>query len=148
MASIHQQIYQSDNYESINFDKLVPMLINNIKKLHLEKMNNIDIKFNVNNFTLDVNKAIPCALILNEIICNSIKHAFTNIKEPQISINLFSNKNQYVIEIGDNGIGVSDDWNIQKNGNLGLELITSLASQLSGKILTKNLDGLKYEIIF
>lgn len=146
MSLIHEKLYRSKNFSDLNFKFYVDELINEIKTSYplLDK----DIKINVvsEDILLDLSTAIPCGLILNELITNSYKHAFVNKKSGEINILVSTNNNQVEIIVSDNGIGfnaVADDSN-----SLGLILVESLIEQLEGKAAFIFDDGTKFILTF
>lgn len=145
MSLIHQNLYQTENFTSINFQDYLEDLISNVK--HTFNESNVDyvIKTNQNSFDLDT--AIPLGLIINELVCNALKHAFpSNLKgKIEIEINKMSD-NTYELQIGDNGVGVSNEELNTKS--IGLELVSLLVMQLKGKIQKLDKIGTNYKIIF
>jgi two-component sensor histidine kinase len=145
MSLIHQNLYQTENFANINFQDYLEHLITNIK--HTFNENNIDyvIKTNQNNFDLDT--AIPLGLIINELVCNALKHAFPSNLKGRIEIEINKTADcTYELQIGDNGVGVlSSD---QNSKSIGLELVSLLVMQLKGKIQKLDKTGTNYKIIF
>jgi two-component sensor histidine kinase len=144
MALIHQNLYLSDDFLNINFQSYLEILIDNIKKTFNENKVAIAINSNGNTFGLDT--AIPLGLIINEIVCNALKHAFPEDRIGKIQIEIQKKEeNTFELHIGDNGIGNSK---VAKNNSIGLELVTLLVMQLRGKINTINQIGTNYCIEF
>lgn len=145
MSLIHQNLYQTENFANINFQEYLEHLLANIKQTFNE--NNIDyvIKTNQNSFDLDT--AIPLGLIINELVCNALKHAFPSNLKGRIEIEI--NKiidNTYELKIGDNGVGVTSETH--NSNSIGLELVSLLVMQLKGKIQKLDTTGTNYKIIF
>jgi two-component sensor histidine kinase len=145
MSLIHQNLYQTENFANINFQEYLEHLLANIKQTFNE--NNIDyvIKTNQNSFDLDT--AIPLGLIINELVCNALKHAFPSNLKGRIEIEI--NKiidNTYELKIGDNGVGVTSEKH--NSNSIGLELVSLLVMQLKGKIQKLDTTGTNYKIIF
>jgi two-component sensor histidine kinase len=96
---------------------------------------------------LDLSNAIPCGLILNELITNSFKYASSDTKTLIIDIKLRNQNNSVELEVRDNGKGLPDNW-IQSNISLGMELINSLTEQIDGVHVFKNDNGLVFNLKF
>jgi two-component sensor histidine kinase len=102
----------------------------------------------INDIYLDVNTAIPLGLIVNEIISNSIKHAFPQQQSGEIKIKMFIENGSNILEISDNGIGIPDDFNIENTSTLGMQLINSLKSQINSQLEVFNQGGTYFKIVF
>ncbi len=146
MAIVHQKLYESQNLSHLNlkeyFHNLMTLLQNSYAADH--------IKFSIKGDDVKVliDTAIPCGLILNELITNSIKHAFPDNRSGEIMVNLhLTHKNELVIEIADNGVGFPPGFNIKKDIQLGLESVIILVEhQLQGKISFLSHNGLLCKI--
>lgn len=149
ISLIHENLYQSDLIENINFKIYLENLIQSILNVHEDNLK--DIKIIINDFDIEFNieTAIPLGLIINEILINAFKHAFVKCQSKsnliQISIEKL-NDLDYELKIFDNGIGF-DDSKVSKT-SIGLELVSLLILQLKGKINRINDDGTLYFIKF
>ena len=111
-------------------------------------MSTVKLKINADNIFLDINNAIPCGLMINELLTNAIKHAFPNGRLGEISIDFHKKNDKYILTLQDNGIGLPDDLNLEKTKSLGLRLINSLVSQLNGKLEVTLNNGTSFKITF
>lgn len=146
MAIVHQKMYQSKSKSDIELDDYISELTDEIKNsLNFKKAINV-IK-QVDKIKLNISVAIPIGLILNELITNSIKHAFDNTEKPEIKIKVELNNKTIKLEYSDNGKGV-ENINEIKSETLGLILIDSLSGQIDGKYEFKNSNGLKFQLQF
>lgn len=127
MALIHEKLYQSKSLSQIDFGLYVKELVENIMEVSLPR-ENIDVSLEFDSFSLNVNQAVPCALILNEIISNSFEHAFTDQKEGYVQIQLKETDQTIRVCIGDNGKGLPLDYN--KKESMGFTIIDTLIKQL------------------
>lgn len=144
MSLIHQNLYLSDNFSQIDFQTYLENLVANIKNTFNENKVAISIDTHGNSFDLDT--AIPLGLIINEIVCNALKHAFPEDMEGRIQIAIQKKEsNLFELVIGDNGIGTTVS---QKENSIGLELVSLLVMQLRGKIEKINQLGTNYKIQF
>ncbi len=109
----------------------------------------ITLKINVNDIFLDIDTAVPCGLILNELVSNALKHAFTEGAKDEIRIDFHSDTdNQLTLTVSDNGVGLPQDLDFRKAESLGLRLVVMLTEQLDGTIELDRSDGTKFEITF
>ena len=148
MSLIHQNLYQSDNLEKVNFHDYLLELIESIKNC-LNDSKKIEFNVNVQSISFDIQTAIPLGLIINELVCNSIKYAFPNEAYGKINIQItyIKSDEKYILVYNDDGIGMDINVN-NKPKSIGLKLIKLLTEQLNGTIKTNSLNGLEYEIIF
>ena len=98
----------------------------------------VDIEYDVEDVRLAINQALPCALMINEMISNSFKHAFTNAEEGKIRVSFRELENLITLKVQDNGDGLPEDFDIVNSGSLGLTLVNTLASQLDADIEYQN----------
>jgi len=149
MALVHEKLYQSDDLKNINVNDLIHSLSNDFQEMiyHLEK--NISINYYVENIYLGVDIAIPCALIINELILNSIKYAFDELKVGEISVTMRALANGSIdLIIKDTGKGLPEDFDLEKSSHLGLNLVKALASQLKGTLTYEINNGTSWHINF
>ena len=144
ISLIHQNLYLSDNFAHIDFQTYLETLVSNIKNTFNE--NKVAIAIDTHGNTFDLDTAIPLGLIINEIVCNALKHAFPEDMEGQIQIAIQKkDSNLFELVIGDNGIGTTAT---KKSNSIGLELVSLLVMQLRGKIEKINQIGTHYSIQF
>jgi PAS domain S-box-containing protein len=149
MSLIHEQLYQSKNLTKIDFEKYIEDLTINLLYLYSGNPNDISIKINVKNVYMSIGKAIPCGLIINELVSNSLKHAFPDGKQGEILINLIlEHDNNYLLIVKDNGIGLPEKYKLQKFSTLGLQLVDMLAQQLKGHVEIEGNHGTTFKITF
>jgi two-component sensor histidine kinase len=101
---------------------------------------------NVKRIFFDINTAIPVGMLANEIISNSLKHGFPGGRKGEIYIDLQSTKDNYILKIGDNGIGFTEKFDISHSKSFGMELITTLANQLNASLKCDKNNGVHYTI--
>lgn len=144
MALVHKRIYQTNNISSINLKdyarELLDELING-----MGGEDSLELDFQSENIDIDLNKAIPCGLIINELVTNSFKYAKTPGKKLKLSVRIKSKEEQIYINIQDNGPGINEE---KKTESLGMLLIESLSEQISGAYTFENKDGLLFRLCF
>ncbi|MBD2245360.1 hypothetical protein H6G26_17670 [Nostoc sp. FACHB-888] len=149
MALIHEKLYQSQDLARINFADYIQDLVTNLFYSYNVNSSAITLKMNVEEVFLAIDAAIPCGLIINELISNSLKYAFPEKQPGEICIDFFSiEANSFTLTIGDNGVGFAQDFDFQATESLGLRLVKGLTHQLQGNIDFTINNGVKYKIIF
>ncbi|MFE1746850.1 CBS domain-containing protein [Coleofasciculus sp. H7-2] len=150
MALIHEKLYQSKDLSRIDFAEYIRDLTGNLLRSYKASSQAITLKTTVNDITLNIDTAIPCGLIINELMSNSLKHAFpTPSKDNKICINIYSSSNnQFILSVSDNGIGFPKDLDFRNTESLGLELVCTLTEQLDGTIELDSSKGTSFNITF
>ena len=132
MELVHRKLYESNNLSLIHMKSYINTLVNEISKTY-KNTKKVKVILNIDNIFLDIEKTIPCALILNEIITNAFKYAFISNPNPKLTITMREDNSSYFLEIKDNGKGISNDINIYQTKTLGLKLINNISKlQLAG----------------
>lgn len=136
MALIHSQLYESERFDRINMGNYVQELVDSLSSIFLDSGLAITPVIEHSNVYLSINQAIPCALVLNELIYNAFKHAFKNRKKGKIEISLKTEEpNKIILKVKDNGSGIPEEIDIFKTDSLGLKLMrNTVQDQLLGKI--------------
>ncbi len=150
MAYIHESLYQNKTFSSINFNDYLSQLTNNIIHSYSVSPEKITLLVNCERTILNLDVSIPLGLIINELVTNSIKHAFPSTSKGIIAINL-KTENKYVfLTVEDNGLGLNADFNPEQSGSLGLQLVYTLVEQIGGKISFESFKphGTKVNISF
>lgn len=149
MAIIHENLYQTTNFSSINFKNYSRELVRNlISSYQFNKELEVDLIEKVELVELNLDQAIPCGLIINEIITNSMKYAFLNRKKGKIYLELKEKNTNITLVVGDDGVGLPKEFNIKEAETLGLQLVMTLVEQLDGNIKIETGKGIKYFITF
>ncbi len=148
MAFIHESLYQTNDLSKINFSEYVVTLSKNLVHSYRILSNSVVLNLDINKMTLSLDLSIPCGLIINELVSNALKYAFTSNKKGVITIKISCVKNTVTLIIGDNGIGLPNNVDYKKTDSLGLQLVITLVEQINGTIELDNEKGAKYKIVF
>jgi PAS domain S-box-containing protein len=148
MAFIHESLYQTKNFESVNFSEYITTLSKNLVHTYAINAKNIKLVLTLDELQLNIDLSIPCGLVINEIISNSLKYAFPNNRDGIIFVTLKKINNLVHIEVGDNGIGIPDEIDIKQTKTLGLQLVDTLIEQINGKLVINRVKGTKFSIEF
>ena len=147
MAMVHEMLYKTGDFKNVNYKTYSNTLIQNLVESRSHKLN---VKLDVSDIFLNINTSIPLGLIINEIVMNSIKHGFKKSNEGTISLRIKNlSSSSYIMEIGDNGSGVTNELKDLPRTSLGLSLIDILIDQLNGSIkMDTSKKGINYIINF
>lgn len=140
MALVHEMLYKSENLAYIDYRRYINDLLQAIMSMHYTDEKKIHLETGVEKFSLTIAQAIPCSLLINEILVNSFKHAFTNQKEGTITVTAFERNDIVTMYIKDDGKGVSKK-EFFKSRSLGATLIKTLTEQLEGTFDILENDG-------
>jgi len=150
MSLVHEKLYQSRDFTKIDFNVYISDLVKSLFHSYGAVSNCIVPNINVSNVSLGIDSAIPCGLIINELVTNSLKYAFPDNRKGEIKIFLRNEgENDIVMNIKDNGIGIPDGIDFDKSDSLGLHLVKILAeNQLQGEIHLDRSNGTDFTIKF
>jgi PAS domain S-box-containing protein len=148
MAIIHEKLYKSQSMSEIDFSDYITELVESLFYNHNVDESRIKLIKNMDKVYFNVDTAIPCGLIVNELITNCLKHAFPNDINGEVHIDLFKMEDKYVLNVKDNGVGFPDNIDYKNTDSLGLQLVTSLVNQIDGTIELSNGLGSNFKIIF
>lgn len=150
MALVHEKLYQSEDLSNISLQSYLFDLINYLKTSYNNERNDISLILNIMDTPVSIETAIPCGIIVNELITNSLKHAFDNKKHGKIEVNVnFTAEDEIVLLISDNGVGLSEDFNFENTSSLGMFLVKNLVKkQLHGTINLNRDCGTEFLIKF
>ncbi len=144
MALVHHKLYLDENLTQINMLQYINELVSSILETNTKQQANL--KYDIQNINLEADIAIPLGLIINELLCNALKHAFEGVSVPEIEIELREENTQLILSIKDNGVGISKDIDPNKPGAFGLDLINMLVRQLKGKLKITNKNGTCFKL--
>jgi len=149
MALIHEKLYHSKDLARINFAEYIRDLVKNLFSAYPVNSDAITLKLNLENVCLGIDAAIPCGLIVNELISNSLKHAFPEGRSGEICVEIYLMADSKVaLFVSDNGIGLPEEFNLKDSKTLGLQLVDDLINQLEGNIELKRNEGVEFKLIF
>lgn len=133
MALIHEKLYQTESLSEIELDNYLEELVEAIHSTFTEYNEHVELKFELDKVKIDVDRVVPCGLLVNELVVNAFKHAFKKDEKGLLKIGLFKKNGDITLQVEDNGPGVPDDFTFQGKGNLGSMLVDTFAEQLNAK---------------
>jgi PAS domain S-box-containing protein len=147
MFTVHEMLYQSSSFNDLSFGDFVENIVRAIKDTFPERVNEIEFQFDVEPLQLNINQAVPCGLILNELITNAYKHAYPDT-EGIVNVSIKKQGDQVTMVVEDNGVGIPEKISISQPATLGLTLINNLLRQLYADLSINNEQGTKVEVKF
>lgn len=172
MAIIHEELYRSKNSETLDFSEYLQKLTSDLFHSYIVRKGDIRMELDIEEIFLGMDTAVPLGIIINELVSNSLKHAFPQGRKGEIRIKLcrveengenksISNStnnigakssvdksNQYSLVVSDNGLGFPEKLDFRNTGSLGLQLVNILVEQLEGTIELQNGAGTTFKILF
>ena len=149
MALIHENLYNNKSLANINFASYIKSLTNNIARTYISHQANVIFDYQIDEAYLPMDIAIPCGLIINELISNSFKYAFRDKSKGIISIHFQNIKDdEYKLTVSDNGVGIPAGLDITKTKSLGMKILHKLVQQIEGDLKSDFSNGTKFTIIF
>ncbi len=148
MALIHERLYQSDNFKSIDFGEYIVKLSNDLFHTYNCDASHVKFDIEVENIMVDVDTAIPLGLIVNELLSNSLKHGFPDAKSGDIKIKFHRYHDKLQLIVKDDGIGLSGKIDYKNTDSLGLQLVNLLTGQIDGELEVNMNGGTEFIISF
>jgi PAS domain S-box-containing protein len=147
MSMVHKRLYQSNDFTNIDMKTLFDEISSALFKE--SDFDNIDLDIQANEIYLEMDAAIPCAMIVNELLSNSLKYAFKDGQSGKIDIHMeLMESDLYRIRVSDSGVGFPKDMNIENAETLGLQLVNVFVGQLNGEVKFSRKRGAAFEIVF
>ncbi len=150
MAMIHEKLYQAQDLASIGFEAYVGDLARSLIRMYAAESGNVSVKVEISDVALGLDTAIPCGLLVNELILNSLKHGFPQDRKGEITVALRPlEDDQLELTVSDNGIGMPEGLDFRNTESLGLHLVTLLAEgQLGGTVEVDRTNGTSFRVVF
>ena len=148
MAMIHEKLYKTNNFSEINFGDYIKSLVDDLFRSYGADPVQIKKKMIFDEIMLGLETAIPCGLIISELVTNTLKYAFPNHMEGEFRIEMYEIEGLYHLIISDNGVGMPPDINFDKTETLGLILVNTLVNQLEGTVQLESNNGTQFKIVF
>ena len=149
MSFVHESLYQSNTLSEVNFSEYIENIARNLFHSYGRPEGGIKLDFDLQEIYLNLDTSIPCGLIINEIVSNSLKYAFEGRERGRILIEFSRvSDGRLKLNVGDDGIGLPDNFDIETAESLGLQLVTTLITQISGELEIEVKEGTKFNILF
>lgn len=149
IALIHEKLYQASNFTRVDFGAYTKKLTHDLFRIFEVNHSRISLNLKTDNVFFPIDIAIPCGMIINELVTNSLKHAFPGDSNGEILIEInYQYDNKFTIIIRDNGKGLPGDFDLRSSKSLGFCLVQNLVKQLEGKLEINRKEGTEFKITF
>jgi PAS domain S-box-containing protein len=149
MALIYNKLYQSGDLAHIDMREYISEQVSSLVYTYALGLPAVKTEFDIDEIEFGLDIAVPCALIINEIVTNSLKYAFSDHRQGTVRVSLKKNDSNYVLSVTDNGVGLPPDFNPLGGRTLGMKLvITLIQNQLKGTFDIKRQDGTEFVVTF
>lgn len=154
MALIHERLYESESLAEIDVPEYIHSLTDNLFLSYGVDTGDISLNMHIDHVALDINRLIPCALIVNELVSNALKHAFPHLRsgkrrDNQVRIDLcYDGAGKAALTVADNGVGLPEGFDLENCESLGLKLVSVLVRQLRGALAISANEGSRFTITF
>ena len=149
MALIHEALYKSKDLARIDIADYISRMSTHLLTIYRQDLGDVEIIQEAKGIFLDINRAIPCGLVISELLSNCLKHAFPGKRGGKITIRMTKDKKgAFSLVVKDDGIGLPEGLDYRETETLGLQLVTDLVQQLKGSILLKKTLGTEFIINF
>ncbi len=149
IAIVHEKLYQAPNLAEVNVGEYIQSLTKHLFRAFLVDPESVSVKIEAGEVVLGIDKAIPCSLLINELVSNSLKYAFARCHRGEISIKLQAAPGaRYLLEVADSGCGIPAHVDIRNTATLGMQLVMTFVEQLNGTITLDKSRGTRFIISF
>lgn len=148
MALIHESLYKRDANDITSFSSYIQQLIPRLIATYQVDERNIELDMQVEDIELSIDESTPCGLLINEVVSNSLKHAFPNQRKGKITIVMKKFQDEINLKISDNGVGLPEEIEPDNQDTFGFLLIYTLASQLEAEMQIQKEEGLSFDFVW
>mgnify|MGYP002345197077 CR=1 FL=1 len=148
MALVHEQLYRSENFSGIEMKAFLSALAREITQASPRQASGLALKLEISEMWLGIDAAIPCSLIVNELLSNALKHAFAETEHPELLVSLSQEEGEASLVIRDNGRGLPEDFETSPRETLGWRLVQALTRQIGGKVEVASNGGACFIVRF
>jgi len=150
MSLIHESLYQSEDLLEINFENYIRTLATGLCRFYTIPGVEVQLEIFVDKVSLQLDTAVPCGLIINELISNALKHGFQAHRGEAaiIDVQFVRDQDWYRLVIADNGSGLPADFDVHASGSMGMEIVDILTQQLEGRLSFDSMDGARFVVEF
>jgi PAS domain S-box-containing protein len=148
MALVHEKLYQSDDIAVVDFGPYVERLTAQLFRSYTGSGGRVSLYVDVRDIGLGPDQAVPCGLIINELVTNALKYAFRDGRNGTITVSMRQESDYNELVVSDDGVGMPADFNLEETESLGLQLVNMLTNQLEGTVIMNVSHGTKFTIRF
>jgi len=148
IAAIHEVLYTATDFSRIDFHNFVEKLAQDVVAVHRRHATQVEIEIHAESILLDMTQAVPCGLIVNELLTNALKHAFPKGRSGKVNVSFGSDRDHWLLEVSDDGIGLPAEIDPEHVNSMGFHLIQLLGQQLGGNLEVIREGGTRFTLRF
>jgi PAS domain S-box-containing protein len=148
MSFIHETIYRTSDFSRLEFMDYLRTIISNLIQSYRSGKTRVDFISEMQSVALNLDQAIPCGLIVNELVSNSLKYAFKGREQGKLTVRLNEEDGDVMLAVIDDGVGLPADFAFEKNNSLGIQLVYALLDQLDATVKVTQTEGTQFFISF
>jgi PAS domain S-box-containing protein len=149
IALVHEKLYRSLDLARVDSAEYIRDLVVQLFRLYHVPPTDVTLEMDVDEVMLDLDTAIPCGLIINELVSNALKHAFSAGRAGKVCVSLHSHGDQLALTVSDDGVGLPDDLDYRSARSMGLQLVNTLVEQLEGTLGVESAErGTVFSVTF
>jgi PAS domain S-box-containing protein len=149
MSLLYELQYKSKDLTKVDLAEYIRRLTTHLMSIYRDNIGVINLKLDVKDVYLDLKRAVPCGLIITELVSNSLKHAFSRVEKGEIEVKMHPNSGKkYILTVWDSGKGFPDELDFRKTESFGLKLVVDLIEQLNGSIELERTRGTAFKVVF
>jgi PAS domain S-box-containing protein len=138
MSFIHESLYQNSDFSSISFSSYLERLTNNLIHSYSKISCQVELVSQLDDVHINLKQAIPCGLIVNELVSNALKYAYVGREHGKLTLRVEQKHNELEIEVSDDGVGLPEGFSFESNDSLGVYLVQALTEQIDGVLIVNN----------
>ena len=149
IALVHEKLYRAGNLARINLGEYLETLTEHLQAALGDSLDRVQLVVEASDLELPLDSAVPCGLVVNELVTNALKHAFPDGRRGSVTVRAALGSGKKVtVSVADDGIGLGADVSLEHSGSMGLRLVTTLARQLAGQLVVSRNKGTLVELTF
>lgn len=149
MSLIHQTLYQSKDVAQVDFERFLSGLLPRLMESHVLPVGGVQVEVQANDVKLPINEAIPCGLIVNELVSNALKHGFDSNRQGTIQVLMEQGPDREIhLSISNDGYPMPEELDLQRTSSLGLQLVSLLTQQLNGQFTVQRANPTRFTVRF
>lgn len=149
MAMVHEVLYRSSDLSAVDFSRYLESLVEHLANVYRGTLPGLQLELGIEAIRLSLDQAVPCGLLLNEVLTNAFKHAFVDGEAALLRVHARASDAEVEIEIVDNGVGVPETSSPERSQTLGMRLMQALTEQLDGRLTTeRQARGTRTRLVF
>lgn len=148
MALVHENLYQADELSHIDMGTYFQHMVADVFNAHGEWPQQVSLQVDADGVQLDIDRAVPCGLIVHELVSNALRHGFPDGRKGHLQIALRADGDRVMLEVNDDGVGLPASFDLKRCSSLGIQLVRVLSRQLRGELVVKSEGGTQFALGF